>query len=237
MLLTLTADLRAAIAAHALAAFPNEACGLVVDGAYLPCANAAGNPMVDFRIADAVYDAHRERVQAVVHSHTNGVPHPTRADMAGQLATDVPWVLVVCDGEVVSEPIIWGSGTPTPDLVGRSFRHGVTDCYALIRDYFAKTHAVSLPEFPRDDAWWTSGANLYVENFAAAGFTEMPREAMRDSDVLLMTVRSPVPNHAGIVVRGGALILHHLQNRLSRREPLGPWLRNVTHVLRHKDLA
>ncbi|MBK3798645.1 hypothetical protein GAY33_05265 [Azospirillum brasilense] len=225
------------MAEHAAAAFPEEACGLIVDGAYLPCANAAGNPVVDFRIPDAVYDAHRDRVQAVVHSHTNGNPAPTRADMAGQLATDVPWVLVETDGTSVSEPIVWGADTPPPALIGRPFVHGVTDCYALIRDHFATAHGLALPEFPRDDAWWTSGEDLYVENFGRAGFVEVPRETMRDSDVLLMAVRARVPNHAGIVVRGGALVLHHLQNRLSRREPLGPWLRTVTHILRHKDLV
>jgi len=237
MPLTLTPDLRAAIAAHALAEFPNEACGLIVDGAYLPCANAAGNPAVDFRIPDAVYDAHRDRVQAVVHSHPNGVPHPTCADMAGQLATDVPWVIVVTDGETVAEPIVWGADTPVPDLIGRNFVHGITDCYALIRDYFRATHSITLPEFPRDDSWWADGQNLYIEGFPQAGFVEVPRDGMRDGDVLLMKICADVPNHAGIVVRGGSLVLHHLQNRLSRREPLGPWLRCVTNVLRHKDLA
>ncbi|MCW2242811.1 C40 family peptidase [Azospirillum canadense] len=237
MPLTLTPALREAIAAHALAEFPKECCGLIVAGAYVPCRNNGKDPRVDFRIADDVYDAHRDRVQAIVHSHTNSNSAPTRADMAGQMATDVPWLLVMTDGESVSDPVVWGADTPTPDLIGRPFCHAVTDCYALIRDYFAKTHGITLPEFPRDDAWWTNGENLYVENFAAAGFAAVPRATMRDSDVLLMQIRSPVPNHAGVVVKGGALVLHHLQNRLSRREPLGPWLRTVTHVLRHKDLA
>lgn len=238
MPLTLTPALRAAIVAHALAEHPKECCGVIVAGAYVPCRNNAKDPRVDFRIADRTYAKHLAAgVAAIVHSHTNGNPAPTRADMAGQMATDVPWVLVMTDGETVSDPVVWGADTPTPDLIGRPFRHATTDCYALIRDYFAKTHGIALPEFPRDDAWWTTGENLYTENFAAAGFVEVPRAEMRDSDVLLMQIRSPVPNHAGVVVKGGGLVLHHLQNRLSRREPLGPWLRNVTHVLRHKDLV
>jgi len=50
-------------------------------------------------------------------------------------------------------------------------------------------------------------------------------------DVFLAQVRAPVPNHGGVYLDGG-LILHHLEGRLSRREPLGPWRRFVTHALR-----
>jgi cell wall-associated NlpC family hydrolase len=123
-------------------------------------------------------------------------------------------------------------------LLGRDFRPGPSgsdgrgDCYALIRDWYAEHRGIELPEFPRDDEWWEHGEDLYRENFAAAGFVQIAPEAMQPGDVVLAQVMASTTNHGGIVLPNG-LVLHHLRNRLSRAEPLGPWMRFVTHVLRY----
>ncbi len=222
----------AAIAADARARYPQESCGLLLsDGGYLACPNVASDPRTAFVIPVDFWTAHAGQVAAVVHSHPDGPDHPTARDMAGQVATDVPWVLVATDGETVSAPIVWG-GDPPP-LLGRSFVHGVTDCYALIRDWYRLERGVTLPEFPRDAEWWFSGGDLYRQGFAVAGFAAVSLDDVRPGDVVLMQVRSPVPNHGGVLLDDG-LLLHHLTGRLSRREPYGPWRRMVTHVLRHE---
>lgn len=225
---------RAAFEAHALRDFPRESCGVIAGGAYVPLPNAAADPQHTFVIPDDAWALWRDKAEAVVHSHPNGPAHPTRSDMEGQIATDIPWVIVATDGVACADPIVWGDGTARPGLIGRSFVHGVTDCYALIRDYFHQERGIRLPDFPRDDSWWTEGGNLYLENFGRAGFTMVPLEDLAAGDAVLMQVRAPVPNHAGVVL-GDGLILHHLQERLSRREPLGPWLRFVTHALRYQE--
>ena len=231
-----TSDAVLAMKTHALAEYPRESCGIVVDGVYFPLPNRAADPERNFRIDDADYIEHADRIEAIVHSHPDGPLHPSAADMRGQIASAVPWAILAADGERCSEPLIWGDGAPVPELIGREFVHGVTDCYALVRDYYRTIIGIVLPEFPRDDEWWVKGQNLYLDHFGEAGFSVVPLDDARVGDVVLMTVLSPVPNHAGVIFEPGTL-LHHLPRRLSRREPLGLWHRQIVHILRHKDRA
>lgn len=226
----------AAMKSHAIAEYPREACGFVVSGKYIPLANRHGNPEAEFEISEGDYLLHREGIEAIVHSHPNGPFYPSKKDMVGQISSDVPWAIIVTDGERASDPVVWGDDAHLQaELIGREFAHGITDCYSLCRSYFWIEHGILLPEVAREDAWWTQGENLYLENFAAAGFVEITADELRRGDAVLMNILSPISNHAGIAV-GDGLLLHHLPRRLSRREPLGPWMRQVTHCLRHKDL-
>jgi len=230
------ASVEQAIAEHARAEYPKEACGLVVDGVYVPLPNVAFDPRDAF--AMRAEELLRPGVQAVVHSHPDGVPWPSADDMAGQIASNLPWgVLVVGPG--TSGPILWwGPGVPRPPLIGRDFRHGPSgsdgrgDCYALIRDWFAEERGIELMEFPRSEEWWLHGGNLYLENFGEAGFREIGLNEIQPGDVVLARVMSKVPNHGGVVLNNG-LVLHHLTNRLSRTEPLGRWRSYLTHALRY----
>lgn len=251
MTFALTPELSAAIQAHARADYPKEACGLILDGVYAPRKNIAQDPTQDFEIADAVMlKAHASgKLQAIVHSHPNGPDHPSAADMASQIASGVPWVIVSVGEADAAAPFVFGDGGVIPPVIGREFRHGVTDCYSIIRDVFRLGRErlaeqdvdwplapIDVPEFPRDDAWWTRGQDLYAEGFAKAGFREIPREAARPGDVFLTSIRSPVLNHGGVVV-GGGLILHHLPLRLSRREPAGIWQNAAAIWLRHNSVS
>jgi proteasome lid subunit RPN8/RPN11 len=232
-------DVNAAIVAHARAEYPREACGLVLNGAYVPVDNLAENPRENFMIA--VAETMRPGVQAIVHSHPDGDPWPSAEDMAGQIATALPWGVLTVGSGGAGSVLWWGPGVPRPPLIGRDFRHGPSgsdgrgDCYALIRDWFAEERGIELMEFPRADRWWSDEErlqNLYLDNFGKAGFEEIGIEEIQPGDVVLARVMSRVPNHGGIVLANG-LVLHHLTHRLSRTEPLGPWMRHVTHALRY----
>lgn len=225
------------IRAHAAAEYPKEACGIVAAGQYVPMANVADDPLHDFRISERAllpYD-----VEAVVHSHPDGPDEPTAADMSSQMSMDVPFGLCVSHDGSADLPWFWG-GVPAVPLLGRSFRHGPSgtdgrgDCYALIKDWYAQERGIELPEFPRDNDWWRSGGNLYEEGFALAGFraVQVDSEPLA-GDVALITVpRSDVVNHAAVYI-GDGLILHHLYNRLSVREPAGRWAEHVVRWVRH----
>jgi proteasome lid subunit RPN8/RPN11 len=232
-------EVEAAIVAHARAEYPREACGLVLHGAYVPVENLAENPREDFMIDIA--ETMQPGVQAIVHSHPDGDPWPSAEDMAGQIATALPWGVLTVGSGGAGSVLWWGPGVPRPPLIGRDFRHGPSgsdgrgDCYALIRDWFAEERNIELMEFPRKDRWWSDEKqpqNLYLDNFAKAGFAEIGIEEMQPGDVVLARVMSRVPNHGGIVLANG-LVLHHLTHRLSKTEPLGRWMRQVTHALRY----
>jgi cell wall-associated NlpC family hydrolase len=121
-------------------------------------------------------------------------------------------------------------------LIGRKFVHGASDCYTLIRAYYWQIHGIMLPDFARDDNWWKEGENIYADQFAAAGFRQISADEVKEGDVFIGKVRSAVPNHGGILLSNG-IGLHHLADRLSRRESILPWRRFVTHWLRYENLS
>lgn len=228
----------AAAREHALSAYPNEACGLVVRGAYVALQNIADDPKTTFEI-DPV-EMLRPGVEAIVHSHPDEAPLPSATDMEQQIASGLPWGLTSTNGTEATEPWWWGPGVPVPPLLAREFRHGPSgsdgkgDCYALIKDYYALERGVELLEFPRGWQWWDHDEDLYRQGFGKTGFHVIDRDALRPGDVVLAQVNAKVTNHGGIYL-GRGLILHHLTNRLSREEPLNRWMSYVTHALRHES--
>lgn len=223
---------------HAIHEYPKEACGLIIPTGYVPCLNTSANPEKEWRIDPCVVASYRN-VLAIVHSHPDGPDHPSSADMRQQLATGIPFGIVACNGEASLEPFFWGPGVVVPEYLGRPFRHGPTgsdgrgDCYALVRDWYLHEMQIRLPEVPRDDRWWENGADLYSA-FRDHGFRKISIEEIQYGDGILAQIRSPVPNHAGIYL-GNGLILHHLAERLSRREPVHGWQKHIIHVVRHES--
>lgn len=230
----------AAIKAHAIEEYPNESCGLVVAGEYVRTVNVAEEKRRTFRIAQTVLDSYRSTdIQAIVHSHPDGPDHPSGADMAQQDAMRVTWGVVTTDGKVATEPFWMGDDVPILPLKKRLFRHGVTDCYTIIRDCYkmgAKAieeqgfkdwpfeQSIRLPVFPRDWAWWRD-ENLYAEGFPKAGFKKLNKDEKHEyrvGDVFLKKFQSAHTNHGGLYM-GNGQVLHHIVTRYSRMDPVGPW--------------
>lgn len=226
-------DWRAAALEHAHAEIPREACGLVViykgRPLYFACRNLAVGTDQFVLSPDDYEDADRMgEIVAVVHSHPYVSPEPSQADLVSCELTGLEW-------HIVNVPTgAWHSFKPTgyiAPLVGRVFSHGVLDCYSIIRDWYAQERGIELQQFERHDGWWEAGQNLYVDNFAQAGWERC--EDLHEGAMLLMQIGSSVPNHAAIFI-GDNMILHHVQNRLSSRDVYGGYWRKVTtHILRY----
>lgn len=215
---------------HALTAYPRESCGVVVGGSYVMCTNISDTPEKEFTIGEGPF----EDLQGVIHSHTGpgAAAAPSKADMVSQEHSDVPWGIVATDGVNVSPMTYFGDSVPIVDLIGRNFIHGVYDCWGLVRDYY-RLRGKSIINFPRDDSWWTKGEDmLSIDNFTAAGFTVISKEELRKGDVVAGNIRHKTINHVGIYM-GSGLIMHHLYNRLSRSEPMGPWMKYCRYFLRY----
>jgi proteasome lid subunit RPN8/RPN11 len=226
-------DVEAAARSHALAVFPNESCGVVVVNGYVPIANIAADPAKNFQMPADVWTAHG-CVQGVIHSHgPESDLAPSANDMQHQIASDVPWGITRTDGVVASPIMWWGNQRLDDPLLGRAFIHGVNDCYGAIRSWRWQNRQIKLVDFPRDDQWWKEGYDLYREGFAKAGYREITESEAAVGDVALITFRSKVPNHGGTLVDDG-LFYHHLQNRLSCREPIGRWRSMISHWLRYE---
>lgn len=219
--------------AHARAQYPIEACGLVVATAsgpvFFPTENASKTyrQMYDFTISpEAFADAEDlGEVIAVVHSHPDTEAYLSPTDSVSHKASNLEWIVIgMPNGKDGDTTLLRVPAAGEQPLLGRQFLHGVNDCYSLIRDYYRMERGVLLPDYPREDEWWLKGQNLYEDNFHAAGF--MPVATPEDGDVILLEIRSSVPNHAGIYLNGE--ILHHLSRRLSSRDYYGTFYRERT---------
>lgn len=237
--------------AHALSQYPKEACGIVVGAngqeQYVALDNKAQDPENFFKLPDDALIAHG-KVVGVIHSHCfpKHGQSPTAPDMGSQIAAALPFGIVWTDGKTAGAPVWWGDfllDAPLFDARGnhiqRQFLHGVTDCFSLIRTWYWQKKQIKLPEFPRDPDWWKNGGDLYRDGCAKAGFDIVttgpiiPHDAAVGDVCLMKWATFPVPFHAGVIDDKG-LILHHLNNRLSRREPVGRWAKQITHWLRRK---
>ena len=238
--------------AHARSSYPNEACGFVIDGVYHPVPNVHENPKEFFRVeaSEWLKAKRRGNIDYFVHSHPDGEKTPSEADMAAQTATGVPWAIIATDGDRCTEPAIWGG--PIAPLIGRPFVHGVTDCYALIRDAYRlgkdelrkqgvteewPYDPIELADVPRNDGWWNEeGKDLYVGNFERMGFVEVPFAEVKPGDIFFGKINSDRLNHGGLLIASD-LIMHHLPMRVSRREPAGIWARHADMWVRYVGKA
>lgn len=244
-----------AIQAHAVECYPRECCGFVIIAdrkeQYIPCQNKAASGD-DFKISaqDYANAEDKGRIVAVVHSHPDVSDRPSEGDLVSCEASKLPWYIIAVTKEGAADDInrIEPTGYKAP-LIGREFHHGTLDCYTLVRDFYARVLKIDLPDFEREDNWWNNGQNLYIDNFKRAGFYQVEDGSLKFGDVILMQVRSPVANHAGIFIDkvseldGEEIYLnqnafiHHLYGYASRHEIYGgQWAELTLAVIRHKTL-
>jgi proteasome lid subunit RPN8/RPN11 len=232
----LSETVKAKFVEQAKAESPREACGLVIikngKQVYCPAKNLAKGSdnfildPLDYEKADTAGE-----IVAVIHSHPNMSAKPSQADLVACEGSGLPWF--ICGIPSEQWEYIKPSGYIAP-LVGRQWSHGVLDCYAIIRDWYAQEKNISLLDFERSDEWWKMGGNLYLDNFEKAGFKRITLEELSCGDVILMTVNSTVPNH-GAIYLGDNMILHHVHGRLSTRDIFGGyWLKNAMVYLRYE---
>lgn len=239
--------LSGAMRAHAEACYPQEACGFVIGqgkkAIFMPCTNAAEQPEATFLISHLDYAAAEDAgdILAIWHSHPDQSAEPSEADLAGCEATELPWLISSVhkvDGSLIHEAtkLVEPSGFRV-DYVGRPYLFGTFDCYSLVADYYEREYGIRLERFPnlRILRWWEKGLDILDKaSWNAIGFTRVEDGDYREGDVVCIAMDSKVANHVALYVTGD-IILHHLVNRLSRRETFGPyWLSRVKLHLRHQ---
>jgi proteasome lid subunit RPN8/RPN11 len=238
---TWTPEIEAAAREHTAEVYPQEAAGIVMLGKYHRLENRSPTPADDVVLSDddllAVAGA-----DVFFHSHPDGLPCPSETDMVYQQQLGIPFVISTWP---IPDFFAFGDMLARAPLIGRAFRHGVHDCYALIRDWYAERGITALWDQPRSWSWWskTPPQNLYTENFAKAGFVQIqPDEATRTGDLLLMAFNFAVPMH-GMLVLTRDLLLHHAagvraydRTRISAAVPRTRFARHTTVALRHSQL-
>ena len=214
----------AAMVEHAIEAYPEESCGILVRDdrssridtyRYVRVPNLHPDPREGFEIeAGLVEDA-----AAVVHSHPSGEAWPSRADMESQIAAGVPYVVVPLvtsmygagNGTLECAGMFWWPDRRERPYLGRPFRHGVSDCYGLVRDWYARERGIELPAVAYGWHWEVESPelDLYSSSRVELGWRRIEPSSARPGDLLLLRIgHSSVANHAGVLLKGGK-VLHH----------------------------
>lgn len=250
----LPADVEGEIRTHAEDSYPRECCGLVVrlgsSLRYVPCTNAATTPSEHFVLPAEEFAAAEDigEILAVVHSHPDVPATPSVADRVACASGELPWLIVAVARDDAGVARSREVHVLEPDayrapLIGRPFAHGVLDCWALVRDYYARELGITLPDYARRDNWWNLGDDLYLQHYREAKLVPVNEQDVRTGDIIFMQVRAPVINHAGVYLADGILasepglhpapgtILHHLYNRDSRRDVYGGYWREITRMI------
>lgn len=235
------AQVTAAAKEHALKEYPHESVGAIYEGVYHALENVAPEPKKSFRL-----ETYPAEASAIIHSHTQTTScAPSHDDMVSQQMDDPrrPWGILSCNGRTCKGIEWFGDAADVKPYVGRTFLSGQRDCWCLVRDIYRKELGVdTLPNLPRDDDWFR-GPNpkdlLSRMNIEKAGFERISLREMRPWDIVLGSIGSRVTNHCGIYI-GNNQVLHHLEDALSTRALINPWVKRLRYYLRHsllKDLS
>lgn len=217
--------LEQSIFTHAKQQYPNECCGLIVDGAYIPCTNIADKPTETFRIRHDDW----QPADVVVHSHPQGQRYLSGADRKAQHKMRCDWWIAVSNND--NWELIKYRYAPL--LRGRTFEYGKRDCYSLVEDAYMLC-GIKLMSYKRKGEAQEIADNAFIVNFPKAGFYQIDMADMQPGDVILTSIRGNA-NHASIYL-GNEQVLHHPYGGLSRREGFcNVWHKSMHSVWRHKD--
>ncbi len=216
---------------HAKDQDPKESCGLLLNirgkEKYFACKNLStwANQCFIIDPEDYVKGSDLGDIIAIIHSHPTTQPIASEADKISCEETNLPWYIINPKTEQ------WGSYKPTgykAPLIGRQWVWGVTDCWALVRDWYKQELGITLRDWERPITPEEFIANPMFEQCAeATGFKELePQEKLENGDLLFMSIMTTGLNHVAIFLDGD--VLHHLADRISCKEPYNEWLLKCT---------
>jgi proteasome lid subunit RPN8/RPN11 len=216
---------------HAKDQDPKEAVGLLLNvkgkQRYFPCQNLAITNHQEFILnpEDYVKADNLGEIIGIFHSHPITPPTPSQADRISCEHSNLPWYIVNPKTEQ------WAELKPEgykPELCGRPWVWGITDCWSLVRDWYKQEKNIELIDYERSITPQEFLENPLFEKYAKdTGFRELANnEPLEVGDVLLMSIMHPTLNHVAIFL--GDMVLHHLADRLSCKEPYSEWLLKCT---------
>lgn len=211
----LTNEAQQAFTQDTIKRWPHESCGLVIANAYHACDNTHPEPTKYFRIEpqqridlECIFGT----VQAVLHSHPYELMQsrqfyqakynpawPSVPDQQGFIDDTADWGIVASDGQGISD-FVWLSQSPVP-MDKRQFSWFASDCYAIVRDWFALNTDTRLPNFTRDWEFWKKGINTIGDGIQTIPFAKVHAtvHAKIGDAVAFQLGGSPVVNHLGVI--------------------------------------
>jgi proteasome lid subunit RPN8/RPN11 len=216
---------------RAESAYPNEACGFILqDGSLVECQNHS-NIADQFVITAEDYAEYDEQVAAIWHTHANFSKF-SQADIRACKTLNIPFAVWDCG----SSQFLWLDPRQSAGLLQRPWNYGVYDCYSAVRDWYFQELNVQLGDYARsyDGEWSSRGFVHFEENFRTEGFIPVPaNQPLQRGDVIMFRIRNDVVcNHVAVVedpVKN--LLFQHLVNKLSGFTSYSGYFRENTHMV------
>jgi proteasome lid subunit RPN8/RPN11 len=238
-MIVLTTKQKELITQHTLSCYPEEMCGGLTQDSFIPLTNISEDKTTSFAIGAAEILPHLGTFIAIVHSHCRNsrVPElfdtrtPSAADIKGQRKSKLPWLIVCCEGETVTNPLEFPRES-SAEYIGRPFIWFVNDCYSLVQDYYKHELGIELPNHKADVDFCDLNKSGYLfENFIVDyKFEERYNvEKLVNGELLVLNHGGKFQNHLGIYHNGN--VLH--QDRLSVEVPLYTFANRINKVLRY----
>ena len=230
-------NIKQAIVNHAKEVWPEEACGFVVNGNIIRCHNSHPLPLSNFAISANDYAKAETigNIEAVYHSHPDGLNGFSTFDVEACKQINIPWILF----HNKTNNFFYANPCGDAPYEGRQWVYGIHDCYGLLRDFYSREFNIKLDDFKRGEEleWEHDEWRMFEQNYAKQGFIEIDKPSQK-GDCLLMQLGAPSPNHLGVLTGDGWSFYHHLTGRRSERAVYGGyWAKITTRILRHKDLS
>lgn len=232
----ITKPIKRLILDHAKEQYPKECCGiLTTDNEYLACENIHPDPENHFRLDPRIVALNEGFIQAIVHSHPDRTSKMSPSDRAYMEFHNIPYIIVALPSEEIG--IYAPTGYKAP-LLGRSFVHGILDCYGLVVDFYERELGIKLKNYPREDKWWEdkNSEPLYEKYYEEAGFKEIEGDLQYGDLILCKVQPTEHVNHTLIYLGerenfvsedkpcfGNNMVLHHMYGRKSVREVFGSY--------------
>jgi proteasome lid subunit RPN8/RPN11 len=222
----------------ALAAYPEEMCGICTNDDFVELANMSIEPERSFSFDPVQYAKWIDQAICIVHSHNKKIEDPeifdlrtpSKKDRLNQRQSNKPWLIVGCEGSEVSEPIQIPR-EPNNNYLNRHFMWFINDCYTLVQDYYRFEKNIILMDHSDDFDWSNPDvlSGVFEPYIKQAGFIPIDHAAIQDGDLVVLSAMRMMNNHLGIYDNGD--ILH--QEGLSVRVPYSAFMGRVSRVLRY----
>lgn len=229
-------------AKHVLACYPQEAVGYVENGIFFPLENVHPDPVNCFALCEKDSFMLLQKKYYLLHSHTmtsfkDDPRIPSEEDMKGQQATNMPWGIVHCDGENVSDILWLEKENIVQELLDREYKANITDCFTLARDFYRANFNIDFGTHPRPADWEEWNPHYINNTYDKLGFKEIKSEMpLQFGDILLFRIGSNYINHIGIFIEKDKF-LHHLYQRKSSYDSIDKWQRQLVKIIRRTDAS
>ena len=230
------------IKSHAFREKPNECCGLIVDNdnapTAFPCRNSSEKPTIHFSInpSDYLRASRNGKIVATYHSHNSENEEFSVNDMNNSRIHQINYILYNTPKDTFS---FFDYKKNKTFLYNRLFEIGKSDCYSIVKEYYADLGIELEGENTLGNDWYKKDPHLigrlFDLNKKNIGIELDPSSQLKKHDVLVFEfIKGAGPNHVSVYLGNGTMI-HHPRNKYPCIEDLSSiYKKRMYKIYRHK---